>query len=146
MEIELLRGSFELIIAREPNLTTRFYDLLFERHPEVRGLFKPHSRVAQERMLTSALTLVLDHLDDPWWLQETLGKLGDRHRGYGVRDEMYAWVGEALLVALSDVAKDEWTAEVEAEWRKAYALIAEAMKTGARPYVDPKRVASPQSI
>ena len=34
---ELLRSSFELVVERAPNLTERFYDILFARYPQTRG-------------------------------------------------------------------------------------------------------------
>src|SRR5689334_20191751 len=108
LNVRVLRESFELVVGRAPDLTGRFYDALFERHPELRGMFGRNSRDTQERMLASALAAVIDRLEDAPWLQQTLGGLGAKHRGYGVSDEMYDWVGEALLATLSGAAGDQW--------------------------------------
>ena len=132
MDIELLRRSFEVVVERHPDVTARFYVILFERHPEARALFGRRSQEAQEKMLTQALVAVMDHLDDAAWFTETLEALGAKHVGYGVTDEMYAWVGDALLAALEHALGPDWTPEVALEWSRAYAAIATTMQAGAR--------------
>lgn len=82
-------------------------------------------------MLQETLVAVVDHLEDESWLEENLRALGKKHVDYGVTDEMYAWVGDSLLTALSEVAGDAWTPEVDAAWREAYEAIANLMKAGA---------------
>jgi hemoglobin-like flavoprotein len=132
LSVDTLRSSFELVISREPNLTARFYDELFERHPEVRPLFGGRSRDRQEKMLGDALVAVLDHLEDAPWLADTLEALGRKHKDYGVTDEMYAWVGEALLATLAKIAGDAWTPKLKGDWVDAYNAIAALMMSGAR--------------
>jgi hemoglobin-like flavoprotein len=132
LNVNALRQSFELVIERAPNLTERFYDVLFTRYPQVRPLFGRRARPQQEQMLAQALSAVLDHLEDAPWLQRTLGALGAKHVGYGVRDEMYAWVGDALLATLADVAAADWSPELASAWSDAYGAITSLMLDGAR--------------
>jgi hemoglobin-like flavoprotein len=82
-------------------------------------------------MLTSALVSVMDHIEDAPWLRQTLGALGDKHGDYGVTNEMYAWVGDALLATLAEVAGPDWTPETAAAWAEAYDVIAGLMKAGS---------------
>lgn len=131
MDIARLRSSFQLVVEREPLVLERFYEVLFERHPQARPLFGRNSRKAQAQMLTQALVSVLDKIEDAEWLTETLGAMGAKHVGYGVTDAMYDWVGDALLVTLAEVAGDAWTPEVAADWAEAYGAIASLMKQGA---------------
>lgn len=131
MDIARLRSSFQLVVDREPLVLERFYEVLFERHPQARPLFGRNSRKAQAQMLTQALVSVLDKIEDADWLAETLGAMGAKHVGYGVTDAMYDWVGDALLVTLAEVAGDAWTPEVAADWAEAYGAIASLMKQGA---------------
>src|SRR4051794_12192426 len=104
LNADLLRASFDLVVERAPDLTHRFYDVLFERYPQAQRLFGRHSRAAQEKMLTQALAAVIDHVEDASWLAGTLGPMGAKHAGYGVTTEMYGWVGESLLITLAEVA------------------------------------------
>jgi hemoglobin-like flavoprotein len=131
LDVTVLRESFALVVERAPDVTARFYDVLFARYPQARSLFGRNMRNKQEEMLTRALVAVIEHLEDPTWLSETLRALGAKHVAYGVTDEMYPWVGESLLAALATVLDREWTPRVEAEWTAAYAAIAGAMMAGA---------------
>src|ERR1041384_8203611 len=93
LNVSLLRESFEVVATANPKFTTRFYEILFERYPQARPLFPANGIARQAEMLTSALVAVLDHLEDAPWLKDTLGALGSKHVGYGVKREMYDWVG-----------------------------------------------------
>ncbi len=130
LDADALRESFALVAERAPNLTARFYEILFERYPETRAMFPKNMRT-QEEMLTRALVAVLDHLEDGPWLADTLRALGAKHVDYGVTDEMYDWVGDALLRTLAEVAGDAWTPRVEKAWTDAFGAIAGLMIEGA---------------
>lgn len=130
LNVELLRNSFELVVARQPQVTPRFYEILFSRYPEVKPLFGKNG-TKQAEMLQQALVAVLDHLEDAAWLTQTLEAMGGKHLDYGVRDEMYAMVGECLLATLAEVAGDEWTLALASAWSDAYGAIAGLMLQGA---------------
>lgn len=128
----LLRESFGLVTERQPRLVQRFYEILFERYPQVRPLFGVrHGRDKQEEMLGAALVAVLDHLEDASWLESTLEGMGAKHVEYGVTQEMYGWVGDSLLATLAEVAGDDWTPAHAAAWTEAYGAIAALMQAGA---------------
>jgi hemoglobin-like flavoprotein len=131
LNVPLLRSSFDLVVEREPQLTTRFYEILFARYPQVRPLFGRSSGPAQAEMLQQALVAVMEHLDDAAWLGATLGALGSKHVDYGVTPEMYGWVGDSLLAALADAAGDAWSPELAAAWTDAYGAVAGLMQTKA---------------
>jgi hemoglobin-like flavoprotein len=131
LNVPLLRSSFDLVVERQPQLTRRFYEILFERYPQVRPLFHRNKPELQEKMLTDALVAVMDHLEDAPWLTATLKGVGTKHVGYGVTKEMYGWVGASLLATLAEVAKDDWSPALEAAWTDAYGAIAGLMQAGA---------------
>jgi hemoglobin-like flavoprotein len=131
LDTSLLRSSFDLVVERQPELTTRFYEILFDRYPQVRPLFGATGS-GQAEMLQQALASVIDHLEDATWLRQTLGAMGRKHVDYGVKDEMYGWVGASLLAALADAAGDAWTPALASEWEKAYNAISALMLAGAR--------------
>jgi hemoglobin-like flavoprotein len=132
LNVSLLRQSFELVTDRQPQVVHRFYEILFERHPQARALFGRNSAAKQEEMLGAALVAVLDHLEDAAWLSATLKQLGAKHVDYGVTEEMYGWVGASLLAALAEVAGKDWTPELAAAWTEAYGAISGLMQSGAR--------------
>lgn len=131
LNVSLLRSSFDLVLERQPDLTPRFYEILFSRYPQVRPLFGRRSQQEQAKMLQEALVAVVDHLEDATWLEDNLRAMGRKHVEYGVTEEMYDWVGDSLLSTLAEVAGDEWTPELEAAWKEAYGAIASLMKAGA---------------
>ncbi len=132
LDANLLNSSFALVVEREPELTARFYEHLFARHPDARPLFHRKEPRQQQKMLQEALVAVLDHLDDAPWLTETLGALGAQHVEYGVTEPMYDWVGECLLATLEDVAGEDWSEELDEAWSDAYGAIRDLMLAGAR--------------
>ena len=127
LNVELLRSSFEVVATANPKFVTRFYEILFERHPQTQAMFPTGNRARQAEMLTGALVAVLDHLEDAPWLQDTLGALGAKHVEYGVTREMYDWVGASLLATLAEVAGPAWTPELNAAWAEAYGAIVSLM-------------------
>ena len=134
---DVLRSSFDLVVQRQPLLTTRFYEILFRDYPQARPLFGRRAPDAQAKMLQEALVAVLDHIEDAAWLSGTLRGMGATHRTYGVTDEMYDWVGASLLATLAEVAADDWTDEVRTQWTLAYGAIAGLMKAGAAEELQP---------
>lgn len=136
LNVPALRSSFELVVEREPQLTHLFYDILFQRYPQAKPLFRNNPRQEQEKMLTDVLVKLMDHLEDAPWLVRELGALGSKHAGYGVTEEMYGWVGASLLAALEQVAAEEWTPELAAAWADAFQAIASLMQAGARQHAD----------
>ena len=128
---EILASSVELGASRQPNITPRFYELLFERYPQVKPLFGSRAQSEQARMLQEAIVAVVEHVDEPSWLVETLHGMGKTHAGYGVTEEMYPWVGECLVATLAEIAGDDWTPEIEGAWVDAYGAISSLMLEGA---------------
>ena len=51
LNVPLLRSSFDLVIERQPQLAARFYEVLFDRHPQARTLFHRRPPEAQQKML-----------------------------------------------------------------------------------------------
>jgi hemoglobin-like flavoprotein len=127
LNVPVLRSTFALVVERQPLVVHRFYEILFSRYPQAKQLFGRNSAAAQEKMLTDALVAVIDHLEDAPWLGSTLSALGAKHKDYGVKPEMYGWVGTCLLAALAEAAGPDWSPEAEAAWTDAYGAIVSLM-------------------
>jgi hemoglobin-like flavoprotein len=128
LDVELLRKSFVFVVEREPEVASRFYDVLFSRYPEAKPLFNRHDRVRQERMLGEMLVAVIAHLEDTAWLESQLKGLGRRHGSYGVTPPMYGWVATCLLETLASVSGDAWTPELASAWEEAITAVASLMQ------------------
>lgn len=128
----VLRDSLALVASRQPQITKRFYEILFARYPDARPLFSRNSLDKQQKMLQDAIVAVIDHVEDAAWLKSTLHALGAKHVDYGVTPEMYGWVGSCLLATLAEIAGPAWTPEIEQAWTEAYGAISGLMLEGAK--------------
>jgi hemoglobin-like flavoprotein len=130
LDVALIRSSFAMVIGRQPALVHRFYEILFERRPELSSLFSRRPPEVHEALLGKALVDVVANLDNAPAILPKLEALGARHVGYGVSPVMFDWVGEALLAALEEAAGDNWSPEVANAWTHAFGIIAGAMQRG----------------
>lgn len=121
-----------LVSEVAPDIVSRFYAKLFERHPHLQPLFGRRSQAAQEKMLLEAIMAVVDHMEDATWLRQTLRPMGAKHLGYGVRDEMYPLVADTLIATLREASGLEWSARIERAWADALGAVAAEMIAGSR--------------
>ena len=129
MDAALLETSLALVDTPDDGLTTRFYELLFERHPSVRPMFSDDLG-HQAKMLRSAIVSVVDHLDDPIWLTDTLGELGARHASWGVLASAYPAVTECMVAAMAEIGGDAWTPQMNDSWVEALDTVSGLMLLG----------------
>lgn len=125
-EIKLVRNSFAKVVPIKAEAAELFYGRLFEVAPAVRPLFKADLK-DQGQKLMAALAMVvagLDRLDAILPQVETLAR---RHVVYGAEESHYAVVGDTLVWTLRQGLGDDFTAETETAWTKAYGVLAGAM-------------------
>jgi NAD(P)H-flavin reductase/hemoglobin-like flavoprotein len=129
VDIGRLRSSFARIAMHGDEVPLHFYSDLFLKHPEARPLF-PVSMQAQRGHLVDALVTIVSGVDDADSLNVFLRDLGRGHRKFGTLAVHYEAVRDSLLATFAHFCGDAWDAELEADWRTAYDLIAGVM-TGA---------------
>ena len=127
LNIDLLEKSFAILDPNGEKIVARFYDKLFEQHPQLNDLFANISPEKQQAKLLAALKLVVENLRNPDTLIKTLTELGIRHQAYGAEPAHYAAVAETLLDVLQEFAGDAWTRDVEQAWTEALQIIASVM-------------------
>src|SRR5690349_7106256 len=125
-QIRLIRETFALIAPREDLAALIFYQRLFELEPSLRPLFHGDIHV-QGAKLMQMLGAAVRLLDKPQALVPVLEDLGRRHAGYGVRDEHYATVGEALLWMLAETFRGQLTPAAREAWAALYDVVATTM-------------------
>ena len=131
-QIDLIKSSWSLVATMDQETVgALFYNRLFELSPEVRLLF--HTPIPQQsKKLLGTLAFVISKLDK---LDDILGevvKLSQRHAGYGVKEEHYAVVGDALLWTLERGLGSQWNEELKQAWSDCYFLLATAMINAAQ--------------
>lgn len=107
-----------------------FYNRLFVIRPDLQPLFTG-DMVEQGRKLMSTLQLAIAGLKDVEKLAPALKTLGARHREYGVKDNDYDSVAEALLWTLEQALGEAFTDEVAEAWAMVYTTLANVMRDGA---------------
>ncbi len=129
-KIELLKAAWNQVRPAAERAVELFYIRLFELDPSLRPLFKD-DLARQGHKFIAALGLLVDGLDRPETIIPAIQELGRRHAGYGICDDYYHTVGQALQWMLANVLGESFTPEVEAAWNEAYYLIAGLMKEAA---------------
>lgn len=87
----------------------------------------------QGRMLMQVIGVAVASLNRLETLVPVLRDLGRRHGDYGVRDEHYHTVAEALLWTLQTGLGDKFTPEVRDAWVAVYGVLAGTMQAVLLP-------------
>ena len=138
----MIQESFAKAKPAVFDIVERFYENLWDDHPETKALFKTTDMPAQKKALARALTFVVDHLQDDDKLSTYLKSMGSRHVNYGIREDHYEWIGQALLKTLGEAFGRLWTAELAENWAEAYRTIVILIKDGARLRLEAQPVAT----
>ncbi len=130
-QAQIIKLTFAQVMRDRDKVGRMFYDRLFSIAPEVKPLFKGDI-AEQSRKLMDTLALAVGMLRDMPTLVITLEGLARRHVGYGVKDEHYDKVGEALLWTLEKGLGDAFTAQVRDAWTALYVAVAQIMRAAAK--------------
>ncbi|MDH5392003.1 MAG: globin domain-containing protein [Gammaproteobacteria bacterium] len=130
-QIELIRASWDKVLPISTTAAELFYGKLFELDPELRPLFKG-DLTEQGRKLMTMLGTVVRSLDNLDAIVPVAQASGARHAGYGVTDEMYDTVAEALLWTLAQGLGNDFTDELKEAWVAAYIILSDVMKEAAK--------------
>lgn len=127
---KLVRASFDRAERISEVIGLIFYKRLFELDPNLRPLFQ-HNIQEQSKKLMTTLRMAVDGLDHRNELASSIRALGRRHVQYGVKEQHYDTVGEALLWALEKGLGAEFTPEARGAWLSVYIWLATTMKEAA---------------
>lgn len=125
-QIGLIMTSWDKVFPIADKAAELFYGKLFELDPEVKKLFKT-DQVEQGEKLMTMIDAVVKSLDNIDVVLPIIQASGRRHVDYGVKDDDYNTVGEALIWTLGTGLGDEFTEEVKEAWLAAYTLLATTM-------------------
>ena len=127
-QITLVQDTFDKIRPISEKAAKLFYNRLFELDPSLKSLFKGDMKT-QGKMLMQMLDYAITGLDRLDTIVLAIQNLGIRHAGYGVKDEYYETVGEALLWTLEQGLGKDFTPDVKDAWAEAYKLLSDIMKS-----------------
>jgi hemoglobin-like flavoprotein len=127
-QIRLVKESFLFIKPMQETAADLFYARLFELDPALRALFKNDMK-EQGRKLVFMISTAVSSLHNPDKLIPAVRDLGSRHRGYGVTEQHFETVGNALIWTLSRGMGSQFTPETREAWTKVYTVLSEVMKS-----------------
>jgi len=130
-DIELVQGSWKVVVPIQEQAAELFYGKLFELDPTLRPLFKGDMK-EQGAKLTAMLAAVITGLTRLDSIVPAAQALARRHAGYGVKPKDYETVGAALIWTLQTGLGPAFTPETEAAWTRTYGVLSSTMIAAAQ--------------
>lgn len=124
--IATIKSTVPVLEVHGTTITKRFYQMMFEAHPELLNIFN-HANQKQGRQqgaLANAVYAAAQHIDRLEEIIPVVRQIAHKHRSLGIKPEHYPIVGKYLLAAIKDVLGDAATDEIIAAWAEAYGVIA----------------------
>ena len=122
-----LQASLHYLLKEEEKFSTVFYTKVFEKAPFVRDLFLNNMQ-DQGRLLTHMLGSIVYSLSRPKYLKMGLKSLGLNHVRYGVKNEYYPVVKEAMLETIPEILGENYNDRIGEAWSQALDFVIDAMK------------------
>lgn len=129
-EIKLIKDSWAKVISISEQAAELFYGRLFEVYPEVQPYFKGDMK-EQGRKLMVMIGSAVNSLENLGPMIPLIRESGKRHAVYGVKDEDYDKVADALVWTLEKALGDDFTREMKNAWVTTYTSLADVMKEAA---------------
>ncbi|MED1865207.1 NO-inducible flavohemoprotein [Fictibacillus nanhaiensis] len=125
--IEIIKSTVPVLQVHGEAITSRFYEMLFQKHPELLNIFNHanQKKGRQQAALANAVYAAAANIDKLETIIPVVKGIAHKHRSLGVKPEHYPVVGENLLLAIKDVLGDAATEEIINAWAEAYGVIAE---------------------
>lgn len=126
---ELIKATAPVLAEQGNSIIRRFYQRLFEAHPELRNLFNMthQERGQQQEALARAVYAYAANIEQPETLEAVLRNIAHKHASLRVRPEQYPIVGEHLLGAIKDVLREAASEDILAAWAQAYQQLADLL-------------------
>ncbi|WP_085993769.1 NO-inducible flavohemoprotein [Oceanobacillus senegalensis] len=125
--MEIIKSTVPVLQEHGTTITKRFYEMLFDNHPELRNIFNQTNQRKgdQPKALANAVLAAAQHIDQLEAILPVVKQIGQKHRSLNIKPEHYPIVGENLLAAIKDVLGDAATDEIINAWAEAYGVIAD---------------------
>lgn len=126
----IVRATVPLLETGGEALTTHFYKLMLDEHPEVRPLFNQAHQASgeQPRALANGVLAYAKHIDRLEALGPLASQIVQKHVALQVLPEHYPIVGGCLLRAIREVLGPEVATDAVIEaWAAAYGQLADLL-------------------
>lgn len=126
-QVQLVQQSFAKVAPIAEKAAELFYGRLFEIAPQVKPMFKSTDMAEQGKKLMQTIGLAVNGLSNLEAIVPVVQQLGVKHIDYGVKEEHFPIVADALLWTLEQGLGDDWNEEVKEAWVTAYTILATTM-------------------
>ncbi|AIR89534.1 NO-inducible flavohemoprotein [Pseudomonas cremoricolorata] len=126
----IIKATVPLLKSGGEALTTHFYKMMLDEHPEVRPLFNQAHQASgdQPRALANGVLMYARHIDQLEQLGGLVGQIINKHVALQILPEHYPIVGACLLRAIKEVlGEDIATPTVIDAWAAAYGQLADIL-------------------
>src|SRR4029450_8218623 len=102
--ISTVKATAPVLAEHGYAIIQRFYERLFQAHPELKNLFnmRHQERGEQQRALAAAVFAYASNADNLAALEPAVARMTHKHASMNVQPEQYPVVGENLLAAIKD--------------------------------------------
>ncbi|WP_246206773.1 NO-inducible flavohemoprotein [Virgibacillus ihumii] len=123
--MDIVKATVPILQDRGDEITSRFYQLMFENHPELKNIFNQTNqrKGSQSKALADTVYAAAAHIDQLEQILPHVKQIAQKHRSLNIKPEHYPIVGKYLLLAMQDVLGDTASDDVINAWEKAYSVI-----------------------
>lgn len=139
--IDVIKATVPVLAEYGEKITTRFYQQMFEAHPELLNIFNHANQKQgrQQQALAATVYAAANYIDNLQAIIPVVKQIAHKHRSLGIQPEHYPIVGTHLLGAIKDVLGPAATDEIIEAWGRAYNIIADVfISVEAEMYDDAK--------
>ena len=125
--IATVKATAPVLAVHGYAIIERFYERLFQAHPELKNLFnmRHQERGEQQRALAGAVLAYATNADNLSALTSAVGRITHKHASLNVQPEQYGVVGQHLLAAIKEVLGEAATTDIIDAWAEAYQELAD---------------------
>ncbi len=123
--------SLDQLLQSQQSVVQQFYRLLFQRCPEAERFFDAVEVGRRALLLSMGLNVVVTHYRNPCpATAQYLQILGSKHRDLGIPQELFGRFCDTLIEFLADFHGQQWSEELESQWRQALREAVKIMVSG----------------
>lgn len=124
---DIIKATVPVLEEHGTAITKRFYEMMFENHPELKNIFNQTNQRKgdQPKALANTVYAAAVHIDNLEAIVPVVKQIAQKHRSLNIKAEHYPIVGKYLLLAIKDVLGDAATDDIIDAWEQAYGVIAD---------------------
>ena len=121
----IIKNSASLVTRNAPAITTRMYEILFSKYPQVKSLFAD-APVDQHMKLADALSAYAINIDRLHIFKPALMLIAQKHVETDVKTGHYPMVRYSLIQSMREILTNENNDFFQA-WEEAYNYLADIL-------------------